>query len=98
MQLHGRCDVGRGDFSLVLGILYMCGNVQARLPVSPGIDWLLAFLIIFGVLYSCYHHFSMLLVYLIIIVYEYCSSRVLFRTAFSFFRFVVRLMVIFVQK
>ena len=31
-------DVGTGDFSLVHGILYVCGHAQVPLHVSPGID------------------------------------------------------------
>ena len=31
-------DIGTGDFSLVQGILYMCGHTQVPSHVSPGID------------------------------------------------------------
>ena len=31
-------DIGTGDFSLVLGILYVCGHVHVRSHVSPGMD------------------------------------------------------------
>ena len=42
--LSGMCgctvdsDVGTGDFSLVLGILHVCGHVQVRSHVSQGMD------------------------------------------------------------
>ena len=32
-------DVSTGDFSLVLGILHVCGHVHERLHVSPGMNW-----------------------------------------------------------
>ena len=31
-------DVGTGDFSLLLGILLMCGHAHVRSHVSPGMD------------------------------------------------------------
>ena len=31
-------DIGMGDFSLVLGILHMCGHAHVRSHVSPGMD------------------------------------------------------------
>ena len=31
-------DVGTGSFSLVLGILHVCGQAHMRSHVSPGID------------------------------------------------------------
>ena len=31
-------DVGTGDFSLVLGILHVCGHARMRSHVSPGMD------------------------------------------------------------
>ena len=43
--LSGMCDctvdsdVGKGDFSLVLGILHESGHVHVRLHVSPDMDW-----------------------------------------------------------
>ena len=40
----GMCDctvvsyVGMGNFSLILGILHICGHTHVRLHVSPGMD------------------------------------------------------------
>ena len=31
-------DVGTGDFSLVLGILHVCGQAHVRSHVSPGME------------------------------------------------------------
>ena len=44
--LFGMCDctinsdVGRSDFSLVLGTSHVCGREQVRSHVSPGMHWL----------------------------------------------------------
>ena len=32
------CDVGTGDFSLVLGILHVCGHAHAPSHMAPGMD------------------------------------------------------------
>ena len=48
--LFGMCDctvdssVGKGYFSLVLGILHVYGQLNVRSHVSPGVDCLLRFL------------------------------------------------------
>ena len=31
-------DVGTGDFSLVVGILHVCGHAHVQSHVSPGMD------------------------------------------------------------
>ena len=42
--LFGMCDctvssnAGTGDFSLVLGVLYVCGHAHVRSHVPPGMD------------------------------------------------------------
>ena len=32
-------DVGTGDFSLVLGVLHVCGHAHVRSHVSPGMSY-----------------------------------------------------------
>ena len=40
VRLHGRSDIGTGDFSPVLGILHVCRHAHVRSHVSPGMECL----------------------------------------------------------